>query len=74
MTCFGPLDLLGIIGSKRDYKDLLPESTIVEISVGLKVRVLGLSAIIRSKEEVGGEKDMGVLPTLRRTLEEKSKS
>ncbi|HEV2352096.1 MAG TPA: hypothetical protein VG028_19865 [Terriglobia bacterium] len=73
MTRFGPLDLLGVIGSKRDYLNLLPESGSVEISPGLKVRVLGLSAIIKSKEESGGEKDQAVLPTLRRTLEEKSK-
>jgi hypothetical protein len=73
MTRFGPLDLLGVIGSKRDYLKLLPEAGVVEISPGLKVRVLGLSAIIKSKEETAGEKDRAVLPTLRRTLEERSK-
>jgi hypothetical protein len=74
MTRFGPLDLLGVIGSKRDYPNLLPESAVVEISEGLKMRVLSLSAIIKSKEEAGGLKDQAVLPTLRRTLEEKSKN
>ena len=28
MTDFGPLDLLGTIGNKRSYEDLLPDSTI----------------------------------------------
>jgi hypothetical protein len=46
----------------------------MEISAGLNVRVLGLSAIIKTKEETAGEKDRAVLPTLRRTLEEKSKT
>ena len=71
---FGPLDLPGVIGSKHDYQDLLPESKVVEISKGLKVRVLGLSAIIKTKEETGGEKDQALLPVLRHTLEEKSKA
>lgn len=73
MTCFGPLDLLGVIGSDHDYPKLLSQSAEMEISSKLKVRVLSLSALIRSKEETGGEKDRAVLPTLRRTLEEKSK-
>lgn len=73
MTCFGPLDLLGVIGSGDDYPKLLSQSCEMEISNKLKVRVLTLSALIKTKEETGGEKDRAVLPTLRRTLEEKSK-
>ena len=73
MTCFGPLDLLGVIGSGRDYANLLSQSVEMEISNKLKVSVLRLSALIRTKEETRGEKDLAVLPTLRRTLEEKSK-
>lgn len=74
MTRFGPLDLLGGIGAGRDYQELLSESSAMEISAGLKTRVLALSAIIKTKEETGGEKDRAVLPILRRTLEEKSKT
>jgi hypothetical protein len=74
MTRFGPLDLLGVIGAKHDYQDLLPKSISMEISPGQKVRVLSLSAIIKTKEEVGGEKDRATLRVLRRTLEEKSKT
>lgn len=74
MTCFGPLDLLGVIGSGDDYPKLLSQSCEMEISNKLKVRVLTLSALIKSKEETSGEKDRAVLPTLRRTLEEKSKT
>jgi hypothetical protein len=71
---YGPLDLLGVIGAGHDYVDLLPVSTEMEISKGQKVRVLTLSAIIKSKEEAGGEKDRAALPVLRRTLEENSKT
>jgi hypothetical protein len=34
------------------------------------VRVLDLETLIAVKEEVGGEKDIAMLPVLRRTLEE----
>lgn len=73
MTSFGPLDLLGTIGAARDYESLLSDTTEMEIDRALKVRLLGLAALIRIKEETGGEKDVAILPTLRRTLEEKSK-
>jgi hypothetical protein len=73
MTRFGPLDLLGVIGSGSDYGSLLPDSEWVEASPKIKVRVLRLHAIIKSKEEVGGEKDQAVLSILRRTLEEQSR-
>ena len=74
MTCFGPLDLLGVIGAGRGYGDLLVESSEMETAAGLRVRVLNLPALIKSKEEAGGEKDQAVLPTLRRTLQEKLKT
>jgi hypothetical protein len=38
---------------------------------GATVRVLGLEALIRVKEETGEEKDRAVLPLLRRVLQEK---
>ena len=54
------------------YEDLLPDT--VAISVGSAiVRVLGLSALIRTKEEAGREKDLAVLGLLRRTLLESGK-
>lgn len=74
ITRFGPLDVLATVGTGREYPDLLPKSIAMEISPGIKVRVLGLSAIIKTKEEVGGEKDRAMLPVLRQTLEEKSKT
>jgi len=71
MTRFGPLDVLGSIGRSHDYQDLLAHSVEVELDENLCVRVLALEKQIAVKEEVGGEKDLAVLPVLRRTLEEK---
>jgi hypothetical protein len=70
-TKSGALDLLGTIGHGHSYDDLLPESKLMNIGKGLKVRVLDLPALIRIKEETVQEKDKLALMILRRTLEEK---
>jgi hypothetical protein len=70
-TRFGPLDILGAIGRSRSYDDLLPHTLELEVGEGLRVRVLNLETLIAVKEEVGGERDLAVLPIMRRTLEEK---
>jgi hypothetical protein len=72
-TSFGPLDLLGTIGRSRDYRDLLPHTVELEVGDDLKVRVLDLETLITVKQETAGEKDVAMLPILRRTLEEKQK-
>ncbi len=72
MTLYGPLDLLGTIGSGQSYQDLLEHSD--EIEVGkIRLRVLSLEKLIEVKEELGSEKDKAVLPVLRQTLLEKRK-
>jgi hypothetical protein len=71
MTRFGPLDVLGMIGRSRSYEDLLPHAHEVEVDEGLRVRVLNLETLIAVKEEVAGERDLAMLPIMRRTLEEK---
>jgi len=68
LTKFGPLDLLGAIGSHRFYKDLLPHTSLMDLAPDVEVRVLNLDTLIAVKEEVGGEKDLAVLAILRRTL------
>ncbi len=67
LTTCGPLDVLGTVGSGLGYQDLLPHS--IEMETGYaRVRVLDLQTIIALKEELGGEKDLAVLPVLRSTL------
>src|ERR1035437_917662 len=68
LTRLGPLDVLGTIGSGLTYADLLPHSGEMEIAGGIRVRVLNLEKLIALKEELGREKDLAVLPILRRTL------
>jgi predicted nucleotidyltransferase len=72
MTRLGPLDLLGTIGAGHDYKDLLEHTLELQVS-GMPVRILDLETLIRTKVELGRDKDRAVIPILRRTLEEKSK-
>ena len=40
----------------------------------MRIRVLDLKTLIQTKEEIAGEKDNAVLPILRQTLKEKSRS
>ena len=69
MTRCGPLDVLGRIGLGRSYQDLIADSSMRQLGE-ITVRVLGLEALIREKAEAGRDKDLAVLPILRRTLEE----
>jgi predicted nucleotidyltransferase len=73
ITRLGPLDVLGTIGRALSYEDLLPHTIEMEIGDGVRIRVLDLATIIAVKEEIAGEKDLAVLPLLRRTLEEKQR-
>lgn len=69
LTTCGPIDVLGQIGDRDGYGELLADS--VERTLGgHMVRVLGLARLIRTKEQAGRDKDRAVLPILRRTLEE----
>ncbi len=71
ITNCGPLDVLGTIGSRLGYEDLLPHTIQMEIGGEVRVRVLNLETLVALKEELAGEKDLAVLPILRRTLEQK---
>lgn len=73
ITSCGPLDVLGTIGRGLGYEDLLPRTIEMETGGGVRVRVLNLATIIALKEELVGEKDLAVLPILRRTLEQKQR-
>jgi predicted nucleotidyltransferase len=73
ITSYGQLDVLGTIGRGLSYEDLLPHTVEMDIGNGVRVRVLDLATIIAVKEELGAEKDLAVLPLLRRTLEEKQR-
>ncbi len=69
ITMYGPLDLLGTIGTDLGYEELLQRSVEMLIVEGVRVRILNLETLIEVKEQLNGEKDRAMLPILRRTLE-----
>ena len=74
VTRFGPLDVLGLIGAGRGYPELLPHTIEMEVGDGLRVRLLDLETLCQAKRETAGEKDLGILATLRRLIDEKSRT
>lgn len=69
-TQFGPLDVLGAIGENLTYDDLLPH--IIEFrTADMRLKLLTLEKLIKLKEAAGREKDIAVLPVLRRALKAK---
>ncbi|MBP9202789.1 MAG: hypothetical protein KBG28_02305 [Kofleriaceae bacterium] len=69
-TLAGPLDVLGTMIGGRDYHTLVGHAE--EVSLGqARIRVLGLRELITVKAELGRDKDLAVLATLRRTLAER---
>lgn len=72
MTRSGPLDVLGTIGVGRAYEDLGEHTAVFQLD-DFPVHVLSLEKLIEIKEETGLDKDVAMLPVLRRTLEEKMK-
>ncbi len=55
------------IGAGLRYADLVEDTRVSEVG-GIRVRVLGLATIIRSKEQANRDKDRATLPILQRTL------
>jgi hypothetical protein len=45
----------------------------MNVGAGIEIPVLNLETIIALKEELGGDKDLAVLPVLRQTLKESRK-
>ena len=72
MTKFGPLDLLGTIGSGRSYEDFLQHTAELEVT-NLRVAVLDLKTLIEAKKETVSEKGKAIITILERSLGEKLK-
>jgi hypothetical protein len=67
-TSMGLLDAMQRIGAGWTYDDLLPRARLLRVGE-LQVRVLELASVIESKEAAARDKDLALLPLLRRTLE-----
>jgi hypothetical protein len=68
LTRYGPLDLLGEIGNRLGYEELVPRSVEILIAENVRVRILNLETLIEVKEKLNGEKDRAMLPILRSTF------
>jgi predicted nucleotidyltransferase len=71
MTQAGPLDILGFVGDKQRYEDLLSESSEIEMEVG-RLRVLNLEALIAEKKRMGRLKDDAAVELLEAVLRHRS--
>ncbi|MDH3403545.1 MAG: hypothetical protein OES32_09160 [Acidobacteriota bacterium] len=67
---YGRLDVLGSVGERLKFEDLLPRSRVASVH-GMEVSVLTLEALIGTKEAANRPKDRAVLDLLRQTLAER---
>ncbi len=67
LTLAGPLDVLGFIGDKNRYEDLVHHSSEVSMTIGT-FRVLDLDELVRQKKESDRPKDRAMLELLEEAL------
>ena len=74
LTCpAGDFDIVFFpAGAASGYEDLDPRSVVIRVGEQ-EVRAASLSDIVRSKEQAGRDKDIRVLPALRRYLRDQEK-
>lgn len=72
LTRFGPLDILGTIGNRLSYSDLITGTVQLQLD-DLELRMLTLESLIDTKRSAGRDKDKAVLALLNQTLKEKRK-
>jgi predicted nucleotidyltransferase len=72
LTRFGPLDILGTIGNRLSYSDLITGTVKLQLD-DLELRMLTLESLIDTKRAAGRDKDKAVLALLNQTLKEKRK-
>ena len=72
-TRLGVLDALGTIETNTTYEDVLEDTFVTEVA-GMPIRALTLERLIKVKERAGRPKDLRMLPELRATLAERSRS
>ena len=67
-TAHGGLDITFVPAGTQGYADLAERATVIDVG-DLDVRIAALEDVIRSKAAAGREKDLVVLPALRRLLD-----
>lgn len=69
-TKYGPLDVLGSIGSGSDYLSLEHHVEIIRLDSSIELRILDLKTLIDEKEKTKRDKDVGMLKILNAMQEE----
>ncbi len=72
LTRAGPLDVLGFIGDKERYEDMLNRSSEVAMTVG-KFLVLDLEELVRQKRSSSRTKDRVMLELLEEVLRQRQR-
>lgn len=73
MTRAGPLDVLGVIPTNRDYQQLEQNCIAVLIEDGLEIYTLDLPTLIETKQESSRQIDRLAVPILLNALEERER-
>ena len=73
-TDLGDLNLLGEVPGGRDYPEVLPHSTEMELVDGTGFRLVNLDRLLRMKNAAGRAKDLEVLAELRSRWSERGQS
>lgn len=72
MTQAGPLDVLGFIGDRQQYEDLIDQTS--EVRIGdWTLKVLDLEELIRQKQKMGRPKDVAAAELLEEVLRLRSR-
>ena len=70
-TMFGPLDLLGSTFEGKAFPDLIGHTEDFDLGLGKAVQILDLPTLIKIKETLARDRDLAVLPILKRILKER---
>ena len=74
LTKYGPMDVLGSIGTGSNFATLQSHIEIIQLDNGVELKILDLQTLITEKEKTKREKDVGMLKILRTMLKEEMDS
>ena len=68
LTKYGPLDVLGAIGTGSNYTTLQDHVERIQLENGVQLKILDLQTLIAEKEKTRRDKDIGMLNILKAML------
>lgn len=70
LTKYGPLDVLGSIGSDSSFSTLQNHVERIQLDNGIELKILDLRTLIEEKEKTKRDKDVGMLNILQAMLDD----